>query len=221
MKVLLALPDDAACGLLRSIVEELDDRAEILEARGMIAMTSHMVVHPDLDLLVAHLHAARAVHLLWNADHAASPSTRLVVWSASPCRQELVSAASLGAKAYVPTTAPRSVTRAALQMVMAGGQYFPPDLLVGASLGDWNAQSTGRSTLTPRQAEVLKLMSAGRSNKAIARELGTTAGTVKVHVTAILKALDVRNRTEAVMIAQRGRRGRRRDDDARGMLFEP
>jgi DNA-binding NarL/FixJ family response regulator len=218
MKVLLVLPDSAACSNLRSIVGELVDDVDILEARGMTAMTSHIHQHPDLDLLVADLHAARSVDLLWNTGNAAGPSTRLVVWSSSPCRPELVSAAVLGAMAYVPITAPRSVTRAALQIVMAGGRYFPPDLLVGPQLNDWEAHPSVRPALTPRQAEVLTLMAAGRSNKAIAQELGTTAGTIKVHVTAILKALDVRNRTEAVMIAQRGRGPRQLHEYSRRMM---
>jgi len=218
MKVLLVLPDSSAGSNLRSIVGELADDVDILEARGMTAMTSHIVHHPDLDLLVADLHAARTVDLPSNTGHVAGPSTRLVVWSSSPCRGELMSAAVLGAMAYVPTTAPRSVTLAALRIVMAGGRYFPPDLLVGPQPNDWETHPSVRPALTPRQAEVLRLMAAGRSNKAIAQELGTTDGTIKVHVAAILKALGVRNRTEAVMTAQRARGPRqsyeysRRDD---------
>jgi len=205
MKILLVQSDNVACGNLRSIVGDLADDVDILEASDMTAMTSHISNHPDLDLLVADLHAARTINLLRNTETVRKVSARLVVWSSSPCHPELVSAALLGAMAYLPTTAPRSVTRAALQIVMAGGRYFPPDLLVGAQLNDWEAHPSVRPALTPRQAEVLTLMAAGRSNKAIAQELGMSAGTVKVHVAAILKALDVRNRTEAVMTAQRGR----------------
>lgn len=221
MKVLLVQLDTAARTNLRTIVRELSEDLDVLEAADVAATAFHLRNHPDLDLLVADLHAARSIELLRNKDATlASPAPRLVVWSGSPCYLELVSAAVLGAMAYLPNTAPRSVTRAALQIVMAGGRYFPPDLLVAPQVGDWESQASVRSALTPRQAEVLTLMAAGRSNKGIARELGMSAGTVKVHVTAILKALDVRNRTEAVVAAQRGRSPRQLYEPSRRMMSE-
>lgn len=206
MKVLLVQLDTAAHSILCAIVRDLTDDLHVLEATDVAAVSAHLRNHPDMDLLVTDLHAARSIELLRNKDNAhASPAARLVVWSCSPCYLELVSAAVLGAMAYLPNTAPRSVTRAALQIVMAGGRYFPPDLLVAPQFNDRESHASVRPALTPRQAEVLTLMAAGRSNKGIARELGMSAGTVKVHVTAILKALDVRNRTEAVVAVQRGR----------------
>jgi DNA-binding NarL/FixJ family response regulator len=57
--------------------------------------------------------------------------------------------------------------------------------------------------LTQRQLEVLALLARGLPNKLIARELGLSEGTVKVHLLAIFRALDVRNRTEAVVAAQK------------------
>jgi DNA-binding NarL/FixJ family response regulator len=53
--------------------------------------------------------------------------------------------------------------------------------------------------LTQRQAQVLALVVQGKPNKIICRELALAEGTVKIHVTAILKALDVTNRTQAVI----------------------
>ena len=58
------------------------------------------------------------------------------------------------------------------------------------------------SRLTPRQREVLSLMAEGKSNKEIAKELGLAAGTVKIHVSSIFKALNVNNRTLAVIAAR-------------------
>jgi DNA-binding NarL/FixJ family response regulator len=59
----------------------------------------------------------------------------------------------------------------------------------------------GTAFLTPRQREVLTLLGQGKSNKEIARVLQLAEGTVKLHVTAILKALKVNNRTRAVVVA--------------------
>ncbi len=57
--------------------------------------------------------------------------------------------------------------------------------------------------LTPRQLQVLQLLMQGQPNKLIARALGLTEGTVKIHVAAILRTLQARNRTEAVVVARR------------------
>jgi DNA-binding NarL/FixJ family response regulator len=57
--------------------------------------------------------------------------------------------------------------------------------------------------LTERQVAVLRLLARGRANKEIARELGITEGTVKVHLLSVFRVLGVRNRTEAVLAAQR------------------
>jgi DNA-binding NarL/FixJ family response regulator len=59
-----------------------------------------------------------------------------------------------------------------------------------------------RSVLTERQVEVLQLLSQGKPNKLIGRSLGISEGTVKIHLAAIFRALNVRNRTEAVVAAQ-------------------
>jgi DNA-binding NarL/FixJ family response regulator len=56
--------------------------------------------------------------------------------------------------------------------------------------------------LTERQVEVLQLLSQGKPNKLIGRSLGISEGTVKIHLAAIFRALNVRNRTEAVVAAQ-------------------
>jgi DNA-binding NarL/FixJ family response regulator len=57
--------------------------------------------------------------------------------------------------------------------------------------------------LTPRQRDVLRLIAKGKSNKEIGRLLGISEGTVKLHVTSILRFLKVRNRTEAALLARK------------------
>jgi DNA-binding NarL/FixJ family response regulator len=92
----------------------------------------------------------------------------------------------------------------ALRLIFSGGVYVPPEALARAETG-MAAAAAGRRILpadlglTERQMEVLALMMQGKSNKAISRILDTAEPTVKHHVTAILKALKVANRTEAVI----------------------
>jgi DNA-binding NarL/FixJ family response regulator len=92
----------------------------------------------------------------------------------------------------------------ALQLVFAGGIYIPPEILQPAEKPPTSEPESGPMSpselgLTERQIDVLALMMQGKSNKAVCRELDLAEATVKNHVTAILKALKVTNRTEAVI----------------------
>ena len=96
----------------------------------------------------------------------------------------------------------------AFKLIFAGGIYVPPEILRVATGTNDPAPSgvTAASLgLTERQMDVLTLMMQGKSNKAICRALDLAEPTVKNHVTAILKALNANNRTEAVIAA--GARG--------------
>jgi len=111
-------------------------------------------------------------------------------------------------KGFLDRSASQEVTIAAIQLVLAGGQYFPPEAhenqLPSKSMttepSTKFSEGIGR-VLTPRQIEVLRAISEGKSNKAIADELGISAGTVKVHVSNLMKDLHAKNRTQAVSIA--------------------
>lgn len=89
----------------------------------------------------------------------------------------------------------------ALRLVLAGGVYIPARTL--GALHDSGRFSAGEASgLTPRQRDVLRLLGKGEPNKLIARQLGLTEGTVKIHIAAILRTLQARNRTEAVVRAR-------------------
>ena len=120
-------------------------------------------------------------------------------------------ALDLGALGFIPKSAQREVMLSAFNLIFAGGIYIPPEILgrhePAAPLGAAepsppNGRVMGSGLgLTERQMEVLALMMQGKSNKAICRALDLAEPTVKIHVSAILKALKVANRTEAVIAA--------------------
>jgi DNA-binding NarL/FixJ family response regulator len=88
----------------------------------------------------------------------------------------------------------------ALRLVFAGGVYIPPEALVrGETKALERPVAPADLGLTKRQLDVLALMMQGKSNKMISRLLDVAEPTVKHHVTAVLKALKVANRTEAVI----------------------
>lgn len=95
-----------------------------------------------------------------------------------------------------------------LKLVLMGEYYISPSLLVAhhllnSEIPRSHTQSSRESLLTPRQLQVLKLIAAGYSNKAIASQLKCTDGTIKLHVSAILKEFKVNNRVSAIKYASK------------------
>ena len=120
---------------------------------------------------------------------------------------------------FIPKAYSPEVMISAVRLVLAGGVYVPPMMLsrgaarhvagmpVAAEAAAPRAHAAHtlehlRNVLTERQVEVLQLLSQGKPNKLIGRALGISEGTVKIHLAAIFRALNVRNRTEAVVAAQ-------------------
>lgn len=163
---------------------------------------------------------------------AAGPDIPVVILSASQDRRLVLEAVRLGAAGFIPKTSSSKVMLSALRLVLSGGIYLPPSLISDAvaapqaadpaavldaghlgAVGGLPSRGPGyppvaepppdTPPLTPRQREVLALLGQGKSNKEIARLLDLSEGTVKLHVTAILKSLNVSNRTGAVVAASR------------------
>jgi DNA-binding NarL/FixJ family response regulator len=140
------------------------------------------------------------------------PTLPVIVLSAVQDRENVVRALEIGALGFIPKSEPREVMLGAMQLVISGGIYIPPQALPGQTpkyLSAPNETLTRRSSvsfaslgLTERQGEVLALIMQGKSNKAICRALKLAEPTVKNHVTAIFRALNVSNRTEAAIAAR-------------------
>ena len=129
----------------------------------------------------------------------------VLVLSATHDRATVEHALDLGAMGFIPKTANTRVLLEALQLVLSGGVYVPTE---SGPANGFRARAVTRPEqlgLTLRQADVLKLLVQGKPNKLICRDLQLSEGTVKVHVSAILRALNVRNRTQVVIeLARRG-----------------
>lgn len=157
----------------------------------------------------------------------AAPDSAVVILSASDDRRLVLETVRRGARGFIPKTSSSRLMLSALRLVLSGGVYLPPAVLDDGAAAqgpetadpmthlDGHAPAAGDGgdaglagdgggvPLTPRQREVLALLGQGKSNKEIARILDLSEGTVKLHVTAILKALNVSNRTGAVVAASR------------------
>jgi DNA-binding NarL/FixJ family response regulator len=157
------------------------------------------------------------------------PAIPVVVVSASDRSSDVIRAIDLGAMGFVPKRSSNQELFEALRMVMSGGLYVPPGMLglslrappppgadtvpavmrrvpADAPLGEAAKPEPHQQVptlegigLTPRQTEVLQLLLKGLPNKLIARELNLSVETVKDHVAAVLRALGVSTRTQAVL----------------------
>jgi DNA-binding NarL/FixJ family response regulator len=136
------------------------------------------------------------------------PTISVVVLSAQQDRDTVIKALDLGALGFIPKSGQREVMLSAFNLIFSGGVYIPPEILnrrepATAPRAAPPPSKAGAADLglTERQMEVLALMMQGKGNKAISRVLDLAEPTVKIHVSAILKALKVVNRTEAVIAA--------------------
>ena len=140
----------------------------------------------------------------------ANPGTRIVVMSGAEDATVVRELLAVGAAGFIPKTDTAAVIVQAMRLVLAGGTYAPVRLLSAGADADVTSGETaaarrlpgaGVNGLTGRQLEVLRLLAKGLPNKMIARELDLSEGTVKVHILAIFRTLNVNNRTEAVIAA--------------------
>lgn len=157
----------------------------------------------DLDMPGAdgHSHLINVMHDL--------PGVPVIVLSGSQDPVLMRELLDLGVQGFIPKAYSPEIMLSAVRLVLSGGVYVPQMMLHAVSPPD-KATSVNalqmherlHRLLTERQVEVLRLLSKGKPNKLIARELGISEGTVKIHLAAIFRALNVRNRVEAVVSAQ-------------------
>lgn len=148
------------------------------------------------------------------------PHVPVIVLSGSEDPGLMKGLLAMGVQGFIPKAYSPDVMLSAVRLVLSGGVYVPPLLLQergegavmsapaasAAPVANVSADSLEerlRKLLTERQIDVLRLLSQGKPNKLIARDLGISEGTVKIHLAAIFRALNVRNRVEAVVASRR------------------
>jgi DNA-binding NarL/FixJ family response regulator len=151
-----------------------------------------------LDMLVAEISADDPEFRELKAAAEAIKPAPLVLFSVlSP--SEVQAAYEAGVKGCIPKTAPPELITAALRLILAGGLYFSDFSSISSRQ---RTDPPLRSRLSSRQLEVLRLIEMGQTNKEIAKALGISVATVKLHVQAILNITGARNRTEAALRAR-------------------
>lgn len=215
MKILIADDHELFLKGLEMILSDSYPEAALIKAKDYMEVFDAIRKNKDLTLILTDLAmpGARWLDAL-NKIHTTTPETPIIILSAVFDKEIVQKTIELGAAGYIPKTSSNAVILSAVNLVLSGGVYIPAELLQGTSQNEFNLLkqledmpenqdvSEKIKILSPRQIDVLKLIAEGKSNKQIAYELGLTEGTVKLHVTAILKLLNVYNRTGAVAAAK-------------------
>jgi DNA-binding NarL/FixJ family response regulator len=222
MKILIADDHRLVIEAVKAKLSELEPGMEFVLAMSVDELLAGATDDLDLALIdlnmpgadgQAHIDEIRRRH----------PAVPVIVLSGYEDPAIMRSALERGVLGFIPKAYSPEVMLSAVRLVLAGGVYVPPMMLTalppgivagmapqaatetlarGGNGGGSQTLEHLRNVLTERQVEVLQLLSQGKPNKLIGRSLGISEGTVKIHLAAIFRALNVRNRTEAVVAAQ-------------------
>lgn len=146
-----------------------------------------------LDLRMPNLNGIDAMRLFRQRQK----PPRVLILSSFEFEEEIFRAVQAGARGYLTKEMSRDEIVAGILAVHAGKEYFPP--AIAARLAERNH----RSSLSPRELEILELLSKGLTNKEIAQAFGISRHTVRNHINNITQKLDVTDRTEAASVAMK------------------
>lgn len=197
--------------LLGSIVRSALGDVKLRTARNLEGALAIVRTAPKLELVLLDLDLPGCIGVeSLTRFRALCPTVPVLVISADDGRATILAAFRAGAIGYLPKTLTRKVMAGAMHLIAAGGFYVPYEALgdslpaVNGKASDGNgATAAVQLGLTQRQYQVLQLVQRGYNNRKIARQLAIAEGTVKQHVHAVLGALGVSSRTEAVAAASR------------------
>lgn len=229
MKVLLIDDHPLILSALKAVIQGLGDDVTVAGANSAASARAALEEDRDYDLVLLDLQLGDADGFDLLAElRAGYPALPVVVVSASDRTSDVIRSIDMGAMGFVPKRASNETLFDALRLVMSGGIYVPP-MTMGADGGNsaaavpnseadttpgylrvvgaqatqsgyqQNPPSLATLGLTPRQTDVLALLLQGKPNKLIARDLNVSVETVKDHVAAVLRALGVNSRTQAVL----------------------
>jgi len=163
-------------------------------AEEALALLEHFpadVVLLDLRMpKMSGIEALQALRLLPSAP-------QVIILSSFEFEEEIYRAVEAGARGYLLKETSRDDIVAAIVAVHAGRRYFPP------AIANRLADRAHRSTLSPRELEILEMLSRGFTNKEIGRAFGISRYTVRNHINSINQKLDVCDRTEAASVAMK------------------
>jgi len=200
MRILVVDDHPLMTDVLRTVLGTLDQVAEIKSANDLDAAFA-IAASGEFDMVMLDLGmpgctGVEAVERF----RARFPALPVVVVSGVSDPKVINAALDRGAMGFIPKSAPGEVLLQAVRLVISGAIYVPVEALNAPPLP---LHAAAGLNLSPRQREVLDLLLKGLSNKLIARKLDISENTTKIHVSAVLRALGVASRTQALIAAHR------------------
>jgi DNA-binding NarL/FixJ family response regulator len=209
MKILLIDDHKMFCDGLRLIFDQMDFNTELFEAPDARAAFQLLEAHSEIELVMLDIKLPdrHGLDVLKELSQR-FPTLPVIMLTATVSRRMIRQSFAAGASGYVLKSSGADVMIGAIRLVLAGGIYVPPNMV---TQGNPQTPSPRRDTegeaelskLTQRQSEVLNLLQSGSSNKQIADDLGLSESTVKAHISAILRSLNLRSRVQAALLAQK------------------
>jgi DNA-binding NarL/FixJ family response regulator len=192
---------------LREFIGAQIPRAEVIEASSLIQALT-LIRNSAFDLVLIGVALSSIGLDSLKAARETSPATRFAIISASDTRADILASLAAGFHGFISKHQSDADIIAAITDMMSGRIYVPGSLAEAGNGDTLGGRFSGEALptlstradvlkLTKRQREVLLLLARGKSNKEIARVLEIAEATTKIHMAALLRALGVRNRTEA------------------------
>jgi len=194
------------------ILKNLMGAAEVFEAGSCREGLAQLAIQPGMDLVLMDIGLPDMTGIEGIAlIRQQYPDVPVVALSSSEDKATVLSALDNGAMGFIPKTSNSSILTSALRLILARGIYLPPSVFLSdrpmasraqPSPADLSRQTTPADLgLTSRQADVLHRILQGKPSKVICRELELSPSTVKTHTSAVLRALNVTTRTQAIVAA--------------------
>ena len=181
-------------GICEAISNETDMEVVGEAKNGTIAIQQFEELKPDvvtMDYKMPNMNGVEATQIVTSR----FPDARILILSVYEREEDVWSAVKAGAKGYLYKSGEIEEVLEAIREVSDGHTYFP------ASISQKISRREGREELTPREFDILQLMSEGKTNREIMGTLHISEGTVKLYVSRVLEKLGVKDRTQAALIA--------------------
>jgi len=187
---------------LRQVLKGMDPQTEVLQAADCVTAFATVRNHPDLDLVLLDYHLPDVTGLdalaVLGEQH---PDIPVLLLSGTASETIMRQALSGGAAGFITKSSLSDELIRAVQQVLAGDVYLPPEL--DTDFSPLQEEIEDKNVLTQRQTLVLRSLLDGHSNREIGELLHISEETVKTHITAILRYFGAQNRTQAVVAATR------------------
>ncbi len=198
MRVLIADDHDLVRDMLAMLLQSSGD-IETSTAADLQQACALIDSQPRYDLIMLDLNMP-GMNGLDGLRHAMAlhGGQRVALLSGTATRETAQDALALGAAGFVPKTLTAKSMINAVRFMVLGEQFVPIDFLTTPAIADVHPLA---DRLTPREMQMLKGLTEGKSNKEIARDFEISEPTVKLHMKTLYRKLDASNRTQAAMIA--------------------